>query len=84
MTLNTQLYCLQYHLHMGKDHRRRETVSVLKKLFLNGCEVNDVTNFLLSIACKQLATLREAKNNCYRFMMFSMSVTLNFLKHCIY
>ena len=84
MTLNTQLYCLQYHLHMSKDHRRRETVSVLKKLFLNGCEVSDVTNLLLSIACKQLATLREAKNNCYRFMLFNISLTLNFLKHCIY
>ena len=84
MTLNTQLYCLQYHLYMSKDHRKRETVSVLKKLFLNGCEVSAVTNLLLSIACKQLATLREAKNNCYRFTVFNMSLTLSFLKHGIY
>ena len=84
MTLNIQLYCLQYHLHTSKDHRRMETVSVLKKLFLNGCEVSDVTNLLLSIACKQLATLRKSKNNCYRFIVFNMSLTLNFLKHCIY
>ena len=49
-------------------HEKKGNCFSSQKLFLNGCEVSDVTNLLLSIACKQLATLREAKNNCYRFI----------------